>query len=459
MNNAATVLVLDDNTDLLTAARLCLKPYFAKVLILQDPSQLQSCLQQQPVQLLLLDMNFQRDVSSGEEGIYYLQIALKCQPDLKVVMMTAYAELPLAVRAMQLGACDFIAKPWSNEQLLRTLQKHSGAQSSNDKQGAAPAQAVLAQPTVPMLGQSAAMQQVQRLIEKAAATEANILLLGESGTGKALAAEAIHQASPRRQGPLVTVDLGAVHSNLFESELFGHKKGAFTDAKSDYSGRLRQASGGTLLLDELGNVPLSLQAKLLTALQSRVVVPVGSSQGQPFDARLIAATNEDLLAKVGRGEFRQDLLYRINTVEICLPPLREREGDIPLLLDWYLTFYSDKYQQSGLRIRPSDQRQLCRYRWPGNVRQLAHAVERAVVLAEQGELDFSQLESSAGSAPAAAAQSPEGEDFMLGSTLDYVEQKTIAQALQYYQGNISQAAKALGLTRAALYRRMEKYQL
>lgn len=299
------------------------------------------------------------------------------------------------------------------------------------------------------------MQQVQRLIEKAAATEANILLLGESGTGKALAAEAIHQASPRRQGPLVTVDLGAVHSNLFESELFGHTKGAFTDAKSDYGGRLRQASGGTLLLDELGNVPLALQAKLLTALQNRVVVPVGSSQEYPFDARLITATNEDLLAKVSRGEFRQDLLYRINTVEICLPPLRERGGDIPLLLDWYLQFYSDKYQQNGLRIRPSDRRLLFSYHWPGNVRQLAHAIERAVVLAEQGELDFSQLETTARPESTSTVQSPESGDFVL----DYVEQKTIAQALQYYKGNISQAAKALGLTRAALYRRMEKYQL
>ncbi|MCC5827611.1 sigma-54 dependent transcriptional regulator [Alkalimonas sp.] len=455
MNDAATVLVLDDNTDLLTAARLCLKPHFSKVLTLSDPSQLQPCLQQQPVQLLLLDMNFQRDVSSGEEGIYYLQQALKCQPDLKVVMMTAYAELPLAVRAMQLGACDFIAKPWHNEQLLRTLQKHSSAQKHSAASAISSQPASAKKPGVPMLGQSSAMQQVQRLIEKAAATEANILLLGESGTGKALAAEAIHQASPRRQGPLVTVDLGAVHSNLFESELFGHTKGAFTDAKSDYGGRLRQASGGTLLLDELGNVPLALQAKLLTALQNRVVVPVGSSQEYPFDARLITATNEDLLAKVSRGEFRQDLLYRINTVEICLPPLRERGGDIPLLLDWYLQFYSDKYQQNGLRIRPSDRRLLFSYHWPGNVRQLAHAIERAVVLAEQGELDFSQLETTARPESTSTVQSPESGDFVL----DYVEQKTIAQALQYYKGNISQAAKALGLTRAALYRRMEKYQL
>lgn len=451
MKHPATILVLDDNTDLLTAARLCLKPHFQQVLTLSEPSQLLPCLQQEPVQLLLLDMNFQREVSSGEEGIFYLKQALQAKPTLKVVMMTAYAELPLAVRAMQLGACDFIAKPWHNEQLLQTLQKHISALP------AAPTTVTSSsQQAPPMLGQSPAMQQVFRLIEKAAATEANILLLGESGTGKALAAQAIHQASPRSHAALVTVDMGTVHASLFESELFGHKKGAFTDAKNDYAGRLREASGGSLFLDELGNLPLAQQAKLLTALQSRTVVPVGSSQPEPFDARLICATNDDLLAKVSQGEFRQDLLYRINTVEICLPPLRERQGDIPLLLDWYLQFFSEKYQQDNVTISPSDRQQLSRYSWPGNVRQLAHVVERAVVLAEEGVLDFSQLASV--SPPQVAADTvASGQEGHF--VLDYVEQKTIAQALQYYQGNISQAAKALGLTRAALYRRMEKYQL
>ena len=458
MKYPATVLILDDNIDLLTAARLCLKPHFQQVLTLSEPAQLLSTLQQHAVAILLLDMNFQRDASSGEEGIFYLKQALNAKPDLKVVMMTAYAELPLAVRAMQLGASDFIAKPWQNEQLLHTLQQQLAAKPISRS----PEFAVTA--ALPMLGESPAMQQVHRLIAKAATTDANILLLGESGTGKALAAQAIHAASARSQQPLVTVDMGAIHTTLFESELFGHKKGAFTDAKSDYSGRIMQANGGTLFLDELGNLPLAQQAKLLTALQNRTVVAVGSSQAQPFDARLICATNDNLMQKVNTGEFRQDLLYRINTIEITLPPLRQRREDIPLLLNWYVQHYSDKYQQNGLKISQSDHKLLCQYDWPGNVRQLAHAVERAVVLAEAGVADFSQLfnpllQSAGGVGNSGmmsdAIASAAAQDF----TLDYVEQKTIAQALAYYQGNISQAAKALGLTRAALYRRLEKYQL
>lgn len=464
MKHPATVLILDDNLDLLTAARLCLKPHFQQVLTLSEPAELVTALTQQRVDILLLDMNFQREASSGEEGIFYLKQALKTQPDLKVVMMTAYAELPLAVRAMQLGASDFIAKPWQNEQLLHTLQQQClNSASKQAVKASGHIKANSAQANLPMLGDSPAMQQVQRLIKKAAATEATILLCGESGTGKALAAQAIHAASARREQPLVTVDMGAIQSNLFESELFGHKKGAFTDAKSDYSGRIMQASGGSLFLDELGNLPLAQQAKLLTVLQNRTVVAVGSSQPQPFDVRLICATNDNLLQRVASGEFRQDLLYRINTIEITLPPLRQRREDIPLLLNWYLQHYCQKYQHADLHIAPSDFKLLTQHDWPGNVRQLAHAVERAVVLAERGIADFSQLFSTtastghptAATAPTVAEQSTAEQEF----TLDYVEQKTIAQALEYYQGNISQAAKALGLTRAALYRRLEKYQL
>lgn len=453
MKHPATVLILDDNLDLLTAARLCLKPHFQQVFTLSEPAELVKALTQQRVDILLLDMNFQREASSGEEGIFYLKQALNTQPDLKVVMMTAYAELPLAVRAMQLGASDFIAKPWQNEQLLHTLQQQWVTKTASHVSVTAAAD------SLPMLGESPAMQRVQHLISKAAATEANILLSGESGTGKALAARAIHAASARSLGPLITVDMGAIHSSLFESELFGHKKGAFTDAKSDYSGRLMQASGGTLFLDELGNLPLAQQAKLLTALQNRTVVAVGSSQPQLFDARLICATNDNLALKVQSGEFRQDLLYRINTIEITLPPLRQRREDISLLLNWYLQHYCEKYQQTGLRITPSDLKLLGQYDWPGNVRQLAHAVERAVVLAEGGVADFSQLFTVAASNSSGLAAEAAGSATEQDFTLDYVEQKTIAQALQYYQGNISQAAKALGLTRAALYRRMEKYQL
>jgi DNA-binding NtrC family response regulator len=455
MKQPFNVLVLDDNHDILTASRIFLKQHFAQVVTLHEPAQLQSMLGSQPFDLLLLDMNFSRDTQSGEEGLFYLKQALKARPGLKVVMMTAYAALPLAVRAMQLGAANFIAKPWQNDQLLEALQQallqqpqpgspgHSGAANSKT-----------AAETIPLLGDSSAMQQVLRTIEKVAKTDANVLLLGESGTGKALVAQAIHQASQRAAAPLVSVDMGSLSSSLLESELFGHKKGAFTDAKSDYAGRFVQASGGTLLLDELGNLPLAQQAKLLTALQSRAVVPVGGSQSVAVDIRLVCATNEDLYQAVAEGAFRQDLLYRINTVEIVLPPLRARKSDIAQLLDWYLQHYSQKYQRDALQISSSDKHKLQQYDWPGNVRQLAHAVERAVVLAEGSTLDFSQLPAATVAASDSAVNAADNDFF-----LDFVEEKTIRQALQYYQGNVSQAAKALGLTRGALYRRLEKYGL
>ena len=453
MKQPYKVLVLDDNHDILTASRIFLKQHFAQVVTLHEPAQLQSMLGSQPFDLLLLDMNFSRDTQSGEEGLFYLKQALKARPGLKVVMMTAYAALPLAVRAMQLGAANFIAKPWQNEQLLEALQQALLQQPQPGSPGQSSAAHSTAE-TIPLLGDSPAMQQVLRTIEKVAKTDANVLLLGESGTGKALVAQAIHQASQRAAAPLVSVDMGSLSSSLLESELFGHKKGAFTDAKSDYAGRFVQANGGTLLLDELGNLPLAQQAKLLTALQSRTVVPVGGSQSVAVDIRLVCATNEDLYQAVAEGAFRQDLLYRINTVEIVLPPLRARKSDIAQLLDWYLQHYSQKYQRDALQISSSDKHKLQQYDWPGNVRQLAHAVERAVVLADGSTLDFSQLPAATVAAADSAVHIADNDFF-----LDFVEEKTIRQALQYYQGNVSQAAKALGLTRGALYRRLEKYGL
>lgn len=462
MRQPYSLLVVDDNHDILIASRIFLKQHFSHVATLNDPALLLSTLSEQsqdrPFDALLLDMNFSRDTQSGEEGLFYLKQALKAQPELKVVMMTAYAALPLAVKAMQYGAASFIAKPWQNEQLLQTLQqalqqpasqpsvKHSTASRSVSGKGETA--------TIPLLGQSQAMQQVLRTIEKVASTDANVLLLGESGTGKALVAQAIHQASKRALAPFVSVDMGSLSNSLLESELFGHKKGAFTDAKTDYAGRFVEASGGTLLLDELANLALPQQAKLLTALQNRSVVPVGSSQAVPVDIRLICATNENLYQAVTAGSFRQDLLYRINTVEMVLPPLRERKEDIPLLLDWYLQHYQQRYQRDGLQLSSADKRSLQNYDWPGNVRQLAHAVERAVVLAEGNTLDFSQLQSPVQTASVSTIADSETEFF-----LEFVEEKTIRQALQYYQGNVSQAAKALGLTRGALYRRLEKYGL
>ncbi|HEX5792267.1 MAG TPA: sigma-54 dependent transcriptional regulator [Rheinheimera sp.] len=454
MKQPCSVLVLDDNADILTANRIFLKQHFATVVTLAEPAQLLSTLASQPFELLLLDMNFSRDTQSGEEGLFYLKQALQAQPTLKVVMMTAYAALPLAVRAMQLGAANFIAKPWQNEQLLQSLTQalqHTPAQHKPVQQAV---NAAAAGTDIPLLGNSPAMQQVLRTVEKVAATDANVLLLGESGTGKALVAQAIHQASTRAAKAFVSVDMGSLSASLLESELFGHKKGAFTDAKSDYNGRFVQAEGGSLFLDELANLALPQQAKLLTALQNRTVVPLGSGQPVAVDIRLICATNDNLYQAVAQGSFRQDLLYRINTVEIVLPPLRERSEDIPLLLDWYLQHYCRKYQRAALQISSSDQRYLQHYDWPGNVRQLAHAVERAVVLADGNTLDFSQLQIA--SPVTSKAVVPTADN---GFLLEFVEEQTIRQALQYYQGNVSQAAKALGLTRGALYRRLEKYGL
>ncbi|WP_127024366.1 sigma-54-dependent transcriptional regulator [Rheinheimera mangrovi] len=458
MKQPYKILVLDDNHDILIASRIFLKQHFAQVVTIQEPALLLTTLNSEHFDLLLLDMNFSRDTQSGEEGLFYLKQALKAQPELKVVMMTAYAALPLAVKAMQSGAANFIAKPWQNEQLLQTLQQalQQSSQYTSAQQNPTLRAASENTATIPLLGESPAMQQVLRTIEKVAATDANVLLLGESGTGKALVAQAIHQASKRTAAPFVSVDMGSLSTSLLESELFGHKKGAFTDAKSDYAGRFVEASGGTLLLDELANLALPQQAKLLTALQNRTVVPVGASQAVAVDIRLICATNENLYQAVTEGSFRQDLLYRINTVEIVLPPLRERKEDIPLLLDWYLEHYSQRYQRDALHISAADKRHLQSYDWPGNVRQLAHAVERAVVLAEANMLDFSQLQSSAQNAPATTASEQEADTEFF---LEFVEEKTIRQALQYYQGNVSQAAKALGLTRGALYRRLEKYGL
>lgn len=465
MSEQPCVLVLDDNTDLLLACKLCLKPLGCRLLTSSEPGELLTMLRSQRIDLLLLDMNFSRDAASGAEGLYYLKQALALQPDLKVVLMTAYADVGLAVQAMQLGARDFVAKPWQNEQLRQIIARQLAQVAPLN---AATSNSLHPGQSQPLLGDSPAMQQVRQLIQKAATTDANILLLGESGTGKQVVAEAIHRASMRSQAPLVCVDMGSITPSLLESELFGHKKGAFTGAVTDAPGRFRQARGGTLFLDELSNLALAEQAKLLTVLQKRQVISVGATAAEAIDLRLICASNQALQQLADQGLFRQDLLYRINTIEIMLPPLRQRREDIPLLAQHYLAKYAKQYQRSGLQLTPSQLDLLCKYHWPGNVRQLAHVLERAVVLSENSVLDFSQLQLAN---PAATADQPDSLSPMSGKTqsadasaspdflLEQVEAKTIRQALSFYQGNISQAAQALGLTRGALYRRLEKYGL
>jgi len=468
MKQQATLLVVDDNADVLLAARLLLKAHFQTVLTLQDPFAMETVLKEQRVDVVLLDMNFHRDAISGQEGFYWLKKIQTIEPAAAVILMTAYSDVQLAVEAIKCGATDFVSKPWLNEQLLTKVtvavahSKDKRNLSALSRQARGLSQVLAGEQGAnahPLLGDSQAMQQVRQLISKAAQSEANILVTGESGTGKELTAHAIHQQSPRAQGPFISLDMGSLAGSLLESELFGHKKGAFTDARQDRIGRFELADQGSLFLDEIGNMPIEQQVKLLTALQNRQISPLGSDRPVAVDIRLICATNDQLSQAVLEGRFRQDLLYRINTIEIHLPALRDRREDIPLLVNHYLHHFGRKYKKE-LQFSPALLAQLQSYHWPGNIRELAHAVERAVILTDQGEPDITLLIGrpavhslpSVISTDADTEQEPE-------FNLERVEQDTILAALKYFRGNVSHAAKALGLTRGALYRRLEKYNL
>lgn len=472
MKHTGSLLIVDDNPDILIAARLLLKQHYQSVKTTDNPFDIAGIINEQrkleqPVDVILLDMNFTQDSISGKEGFYWLKKIIEQDANIVVLLMTAYGDIQLAVDAIKAGASDFIAKPWQNEQLLGAVaaafshakDKQQVGKLTRQKQGLNQA---LNTPNFEFLGQSNAMQQVFSTIEKAAQTDANILITGESGTGKGLTAHAIHQASMRHNQTFMSLDMGAVAQNLFESELFGHKKGAFTDAKSDRIGKFELAHGGSLFLDELGNLPLEHQAKLLAALQNRQITPVGSSKAVDIDIRLICATNDNLDQAVAEGRFRQDLLYRINTVEIRLPALRERSDDIPLLANYYLKHFAQKYKRS-LTISDDDMSALCQYAWPGNVRELAHAIERAVILTEGDTLDISSV---VGNSISVSTDEKTQSTEVLNNVaqydtfdLDILEQRTVRAALKHHQGNVSHAAKALGLTRGAMYRRLEKYGL
>lgn len=450
------ILIVDDDEDILVAGRLLLKRHYPHVDTTSDPKDIPALLARQRYSAILLDMNFGPGESSGRDGFRWLKQILELDPDAVVVLITAHGGIDVAVEAMKLGATDFIAKPWQNEKVVATLssavklrQTRSEAERLREANNIMMSSQELSQP---MLGDSSAMRQVRSLIERTAPTDANVLILGENGTGKELVARALHQSSNRHQQVFMSVDLGAVAESLFESELFGHVKGAFTDAKQDKVGRIQAAEGGTLFLDEIGNLPLHLQAKLLSVLETRQLTPVGSQRPVDFDVRVVAATNVPRDQMMDEKVFRQDLLFRLNTVEIQLPPLRERGDDIPTLLDYYVTHFGRKYQKA---ISCSNEliKALTAYEWPGNIRALRHAVERAVILSETGELsarDF-QLEEAV---PAAS-----GIDESADLNLEHLEKRAIQQALTKHRYNISHTAKELGLTRAALYRRMEKHDL
>jgi two-component system response regulator HydG len=453
--SSARVLVVDDEEDILQAARLLLKRHFVSVQTSRDPAGLPEQVRQNAFDVLLLDMNFAAGADDGSEGLKWLSAVLAIDPQAVVVFVTAHSGVELAVHAMKQGAADFVTKPWENERLLATLlaavnlrrSRIEAAELRNRNRGLAAATHIESG----MIGTSSATLRVFDAIRRAAPTDANVLILGENGTGKELVAREIHRHSGRAQEVFLRVDLGALSPNLFESELFGHRRGAFTDAKEDRIGLFRAAAGGTLFLDEIGNLPLHLQSKLLTALERHEVIPVGANKPEPIDVRLVSATNLAAEQLADTNRFREDLLYRINTVEILLPPLRERREDIPLLLEHFIALYAQKYNFPAKRLSAAALEELTAHAWPGNVRALRHAVERAVIFSEGVVFEPADFSLAAPRAHPAATPSPDI------STLDTVEKSAIIRALEKHQGNVSRAAEALGLTRASLYRRKEKY--
>ncbi|MEN5057637.1 MULTISPECIES: sigma-54-dependent transcriptional regulator [Sphingobacterium] len=450
----SAVLVVDDDHDLLTAARILLKPKVSHVQVESNPENLMGHLDKMSYDLVLLDMNFKSTINTGNEGLFWLSRIKEKYPNIRVIMITAYGAVDLAVKSLKQGASDFVVKPWINEHLLATIES---ALTENKNQDKKVKNSLLTLDGVPdLIGQSVVMDELQYKLEKIAPTDANILILGENGTGKDLIAQAIQKRSLRANDVYVKVDVGSLTESLFESELFGYKKGAFTDAREDRQGRFEAANGGTLFLDEIGNISLQQQSKLLTVLQNRYVTPLGSHQMIPVDIRLITATNAGLKVLADENRFRKDLIYRINTVEIQVPPLRHRGHDIQLLAEHFLNVYAKKYNKRIDGFEADAIKKLFSYHFPGNVRELQYSIERAVIMADQASISgndifFSPIE-----------QQPEESSFdtsIAGTNLEELERKAIKAAIDRFNGNISKAAKELGLTRAALYRRLEKYDI
>jgi DNA-binding NtrC family response regulator len=448
----ASILVIDDDPDVLTAVRLLLKTEAAEVVTEKNPENIRNLLGRQAFHIVLLDMNFNSTINTGNEGLFWLKKIREFGSDAAVIMITAYGDIDLAVRSLKEGAADFVVKPWHNERLLSTIRE---ALKKNEV-----SRGPMAVPSVggsiigsELIGDSEAMRDIFFKIEKIAPTDANILILGENGTGKDLIAKAIHEKSLRADKPFIKVDVGALTESLFESELFGHKKGAFTDAREDRVGRFEAASGGTLFLDEIGNISLHQQAKLLSVLQNRQITRLGTNQGIPIDIRLVCATNLPLNELANENRFRKDLVYRINTVEIVVPPLRKRGDDIIVLARHFAKIYSNKYMKLSNDFDPRAVDKLKMYHYPGNVRELQYTIERAVIMSDgdvlhANDLIFSPIES--------IREAPDESQDMKLSTM---EKNTILRVIEKHNGNISKAAKELGLTRTALYRRLSKYDI
>ena len=440
MKKQGKILVVDDNRNILSSLRLLLDDVFEDVMTLPSPKTMLNVLAQ-GVDAVLLDMNFVTGINNGNEGLYWLHKINDKFPDVPVVLFTAYADVELAVQAMKDGAFDFVEKPWDNTRLIDTLTR-----AVKSRLGSAPANPA---PTEMVWGQSEAMLRLKTLVEKVARTDANVLITGENGTGKDVLANELHRLSARVAKPMVCVDMGAITDTLFESELFGHVKGAFTDARTDRKGLIEEADGGTLFLDEIGNLPLHQQAKLLTVVQRRYVQRVGSNTPTTIDIRLVCATNKNLQKMVADGSFREDLLYRINTIQLELPPLRNRRDDIPLLADSFLKYYAKRYDKDICRFSTEAMEALKSNAWPGNIRQLRHAVEKAVIITDNAVIGSADLQ-----LPVAAATSAEPE-----ITIEAMERKMICDAIARCGGNLSLVATRLGISRQTLYNKMKRYEI
>ena len=454
----AKILAIDDDQDILVAVKMLLRPEVKEIITEKNPEKIPSLLAQNQFDLILLDMNYKSSLNTGNEGIFWLRKIREINKTVAVIMITAYGDIDLAVRSVKEGANDFVLKPWRNEKLLEAIALSYEASAVKNgkiaKSQNLTSHPLPLKPQTPLLGESEAMQDVLYKIEKIAPTDANILILGENGTGKSEAAKLIHQKSLRNQNAFIHADLGSLTESLFESELFGHKKGAFTDAREDRAGRFEAANGGTLFLDEIGNISLPQQAKLLTILQNREVIRLGTNTPISIDIRLISATNAPIKEMASQNQYRKDLIYRLNTIEITLPPLRMRGNDVIVLGEYFMKIYAEKYRKTLFGIDEKAKEKLRKYAFPGNIRELQHSLERAVIMSDNQELTARDLElnSSIESPIIMAAES---------STLriDELEKSTILKAIERHDGNITKAARELGLTRTALYRRLGKYDI
>ena len=448
------ILVVDDNEHILLSLRILLEPEFGEIISCNNPEQIPEILNKNKIDIVLLDMNYSQGESNGEEGLYWLNKILGINNEINVLIITAYGDLQLAIQALKQGAIDFIVKPWTNEKLIATI--HTILKYEKEKQRVKDLKqrqkAILSayDSEVPeIIGASKPMKELFLMVQKVAQSDANVLIHGENGTGKELIARALHTQSKRVHNPFIRIDLGSISESLFESEMFGHKKGSFTDAKEDRIGRIEAASGGTLFLDEIANLPLNMQSKLLSAIQDQEIFPLGSNTATKVDIRILCATNAIMDSLLDENLFRQDLLYRINTVEINIPALRERIEDIPKLVDHFINVYCKKYRRKRINIPEYVLLKLQKYQWPGNIRELEHSIERAVILCNNANFkssDFDFLENK-------VKNKNSFDDFNLND----IEKWAISNCIKKHSGNVSRAAKELGLTRGALYRRIEKY--